>query len=128
MRSLRVLEQNPGIMPPSLDLAAARADLEAHDRLRPLRQDPPQGSRPGVIERGCEAIDAAREGGVGVCGASKRVGEGRGGQALSGSGSWLPIEFALPLRVHASVVVDFYQPSARDRPRVPLGEAPRPRP
>lgn len=33
---LRVLEQNPGIVPPSLDLDAARADLEAHDRLRPL--------------------------------------------------------------------------------------------
>lgn len=31
-----MLEQNPGIVPPSLDLAAARADLEAHDRLRPL--------------------------------------------------------------------------------------------
>ena len=35
-QTLRVLEQNPGIVPPSLDLAAARADLEAHDRLRPL--------------------------------------------------------------------------------------------
>ena len=31
-----MLEQIPGIVPPSLDLAAARADLEAHDRLRPL--------------------------------------------------------------------------------------------
>ncbi|MFN7521140.1 MAG: hypothetical protein ACK5Q0_11380 [Lysobacteraceae bacterium] len=28
-QTLRVLEQNPGIVPPSLDLAAARADLEA---------------------------------------------------------------------------------------------------
>ena len=35
-QTLRVLEQNPGIVPPSLDLDAARADLEAHDRLRPL--------------------------------------------------------------------------------------------
>ena len=35
-QTLRVLEQNPGIVPPSLDLDAARADLVAHDRLRPL--------------------------------------------------------------------------------------------
>ncbi|WP_297876222.1 hypothetical protein [Silanimonas sp.] len=35
-QTLRVLEQNPGIVPPSLELDAARADLEAHDRLRPL--------------------------------------------------------------------------------------------
>jgi hypothetical protein len=34
-QTLRVLEQNPGIVPPSLDLDAARADLEA-TTLRPL--------------------------------------------------------------------------------------------
>ena len=35
-QTLRVLEQNPGIVPPSLDLAGARADLDAFDKLRPL--------------------------------------------------------------------------------------------
>ena len=35
-QTLRVLEQNPGIVPPSLDLAGARVDLDAHDRLRPV--------------------------------------------------------------------------------------------
>ncbi|HEY4555717.1 MAG TPA: hypothetical protein VIG68_04705 [Lysobacter sp.] len=35
-QTLRVLEENPRIVPPSLDLAAAKADLDAHDRLRPL--------------------------------------------------------------------------------------------
>nr|WP_255783743.1 hypothetical protein [Lysobacter chinensis] len=33
---LRVLEQNPTIVPPSLDLAAAQADLLAFDQLKPL--------------------------------------------------------------------------------------------
>jgi hypothetical protein len=35
-QTLRVLEQNPGIVPPSLDLVAARADLAALDRLTPV--------------------------------------------------------------------------------------------
>ena len=35
-QTLRVLEQNPKIVPPSLDLAAAKADLAALDRLQPL--------------------------------------------------------------------------------------------
>ena len=35
-QTLRVLEQNPQIVPPSLDLPAATADLAAYDRLRPL--------------------------------------------------------------------------------------------
>lgn len=35
-QTLRVLEQNPKIVPPSLDLAAAQADLAALDRLQPL--------------------------------------------------------------------------------------------
>lgn len=35
-QTLRVLEQNPKIVPPSLDVAAAKADLAALDRLRPL--------------------------------------------------------------------------------------------
>ena len=35
-QTLRVLEDNPRIVPPSLDVAGARADLVALDRLRPL--------------------------------------------------------------------------------------------
>ena len=35
-QTLRVLEQNPKIVPPSMDVAAARADLAAHDKLQPL--------------------------------------------------------------------------------------------
>ena len=35
-QTLRVLEQNPKIVPPSMDVAAAQADLAAYDRLRPL--------------------------------------------------------------------------------------------
>ena len=35
-QTLRVLEQNPQIVPPSLDLAEAQADLQALDRLRPV--------------------------------------------------------------------------------------------
>jgi hypothetical protein len=35
-QTLRVLEQNPGIVPPSLDLAGARADLAALDKLTPM--------------------------------------------------------------------------------------------
>lgn len=35
-QTLRVLEQNPKIVPPSMDLATAQADLAAYDRLRPL--------------------------------------------------------------------------------------------
>jgi hypothetical protein len=34
-QALRVLEQNPQIVPPSLGLAEAQADLDAVDRLRP---------------------------------------------------------------------------------------------
>jgi len=37
-QTLRVLEENPKIVPPSLDLAAAQADLTAHDRLKPLAE------------------------------------------------------------------------------------------
>ena len=35
-QTIRVLEQNPQIVPPSLDLAEAQADLQALDRLRPV--------------------------------------------------------------------------------------------
>jgi len=35
-QTLRVLEQNPKIVPPSLDLAAAQGDLAAFERLQPL--------------------------------------------------------------------------------------------
>ena len=35
-QTLRVLEQNPKIVPPSFDLAAAKADLAAFERLQPL--------------------------------------------------------------------------------------------
>ena len=35
-QTLRVLEQNPQIVPPSLDLPEAQADLQALDRLRPV--------------------------------------------------------------------------------------------
>ena len=34
--TIRVLGQNPQIVPPSLDLAGAQADLDALDRLRPV--------------------------------------------------------------------------------------------
>lgn len=37
-KTLRVLEQNPKIVPPSLDLAGAQADLAAYDELRPLME------------------------------------------------------------------------------------------
>lgn len=36
--TLRVLAQNPQIVPPSLDLAAAQGDLVAYDRLRPIHE------------------------------------------------------------------------------------------
>lgn len=35
-KTLRVLEQNPKIVPPSLDVAGAQADLAAYDQLQPL--------------------------------------------------------------------------------------------
>src|SRR5690606_29890106 len=35
-QALRVMEQNPHIVPDSVDVAAAREDLEALDALRPL--------------------------------------------------------------------------------------------
>jgi hypothetical protein len=35
-QTLRVLEQNPKIVPPSMDLVAAKADLAAYDRLQPI--------------------------------------------------------------------------------------------
>lgn len=35
-QTIRVLEQNPQIVPPSLNLAEAQADLQALDRLRPV--------------------------------------------------------------------------------------------
>lgn len=35
-QTLRVLEQNPQIVPPSLNLAEAQADLQALDQLRPV--------------------------------------------------------------------------------------------
>ncbi len=37
-QTLRVLEQNPQIVPPSLGLAEAQADLAALDRLRPVME------------------------------------------------------------------------------------------
>ena len=68
-QTLRVLEQNPGIVPPSLDLAAARADLEAHDRLRPLlerlqrltaRVDAGRGIRGDVMDAAAASIPSPR--------------------------------------------------------------------
>lgn len=35
-QTLRVLEDNPKIVPPSLDVVGAKADLDAYDRLKPL--------------------------------------------------------------------------------------------
>ncbi|MGY3264388.1 hypothetical protein [Lysobacter sp. HA35] len=35
-QTLRVLDENPKIVPPSMNVAEAKADLEAHDRLRPI--------------------------------------------------------------------------------------------
>ncbi len=35
-QTIRVLQQNPQIVPPSLNLAEAQADLQALDRLRPV--------------------------------------------------------------------------------------------
>src|SRR5688572_6702914 len=37
-QTLRVLEQNPRIVPPSLDVPAAQQDLAAHDQLRPVQE------------------------------------------------------------------------------------------
>ncbi|TWI01670.1 hypothetical protein IP90_02229 [Luteimonas cucumeris] len=37
-QTLRVLEQNPQIVPPSLDLAGAGVDLQAFDRLQPVQE------------------------------------------------------------------------------------------
>lgn len=37
-QTLRVLGQNPQIVPPSLNLAGAQADLDALDKLRPLQE------------------------------------------------------------------------------------------
>src|SRR3546814_5709396 len=37
-QTIRLLEQNPQIIPPSMDLAGAVADLAALDRLRPIHE------------------------------------------------------------------------------------------
>ena len=37
-RTIRALVQNPAIVPPSLDLAGAQADLAAYDKLRPIAE------------------------------------------------------------------------------------------
>lgn len=64
-KTLRVLEQNPKIVPPSLDLAAAQGDLAAYDQLQPLLERMQRlVSRldDTVSALGSDAMDVALEG------------------------------------------------------------------
>ncbi len=64
-QTLRVLEQNPKIVPPSFDLAAARADLAAFERLQPLLERVERLQRrldDTVAALGSDVMDAALEG------------------------------------------------------------------
>lgn len=64
-QTLRVLEQNPKIVPPSFDLAAAQADLAAYERLLPLLERVERLRRQlddTVALLGSDVMDAALEG------------------------------------------------------------------
>ena len=64
-QTLRVLEQNPQIVPPSFDLAAAQADLAAFERLQPLMERVSRLSRrleDSVAALGSDVMDAALDG------------------------------------------------------------------
>lgn len=64
-QTLRVLEQNPKIVPPSLDLPAAQADLGAYDRLRPVLERVQRLARQlddTVALLGSDVMDVALEG------------------------------------------------------------------
>ena len=64
-QTLRVLEQNPKIVPPSFDLAGARADLAAFERLQLVLERVTQLTRrldDTVAALGSDVMDAALEG------------------------------------------------------------------
>jgi hypothetical protein len=64
-QTLRVLEQNPKIVPASLDLAAAKADLAAFERLQPLLEQVTRLQRrldDTVAMLGSDVMDAALDG------------------------------------------------------------------
>lgn len=64
-QALSVLAQNPQIVPPSLDLAAAQADLRALDRLRPVLDRLQRLAERGAdteIALGSDIMDVALEG------------------------------------------------------------------
>jgi hypothetical protein len=64
-QTLRVLEQNPKIVPPSFDLAAAKGDLAAFERLQPLLERVERLQRrldDTVGALGSDVMDAALEG------------------------------------------------------------------
>lgn len=64
-QALRVLEQNPQIVPPGMDLAGAQADLSALDQLAPLLdrlQRLAERGRDTEMALGADVMDAALEG------------------------------------------------------------------
>jgi len=64
-QTLRVLEQTPKIVPPSFDLAAAKADLAAFERLQPLLERVERLARrldDTVAALGSDVMDASLEG------------------------------------------------------------------
>ena len=64
-QALRVLEQNPQIVPPGMDLAGAQADLSALDQLAPLLdrlQRLAERGRDTEMALGADIMDAALEG------------------------------------------------------------------
>ena len=64
-QALSVLAQNPQIVPPSLDLAEAQADLRALDRLRPVLDRLQRLAERGADTEtalGSDAMDVALEG------------------------------------------------------------------
>jgi hypothetical protein len=64
-QTLSVLAQNPQIIPPSLGLADAQADLRALDQLRPVLDRLQRLAERGAdteIALGSDAMDVAREG------------------------------------------------------------------
>lgn len=64
-QTLRVLAQNPRIVPPSFDLAAAQADLAAFERLQPLLERVERLRRrldDTLALLGSDVMDAALEG------------------------------------------------------------------
>lgn len=64
-QALKVLEQNPQVVPPSLDLAGAQADLAALDQLGPLLDRLQRLAERGSdteMALGADVMDAALEG------------------------------------------------------------------